>query len=209
MGDYGQEYADQEARRLEAHIARTVQVLDSLAGRYVSLPGMLKPGGGGGSRDELVHFAAPGSRVPVRVDVVDTMTAVEAFVGKYGPLVRGALRVGFRSRVEAGRVSVVLAELRYMADKLGPVYREDVGLGDELSRRVWRLERRCAGVAGDVSRAFPAAEDCGACGLASLWVSPELLEVRCGNPDCRASFPVDVAAPVHTSERVADVTQSF
>lgn len=198
MGDYGQEWADEQARKLAAHIGRTVETLRSLGDRYARLPGLLVPGREGGNPDELIRYGGGGSRVPLRTDVVDAMVEVEAFAGKYGPLVRGALRLGTGSRAVPDVVQL-------MRSGLGRVYAEDGGLGDEVSRGAWRLHGLCVRVAGEGARAFPLAEPCGACGMRSLWASPELLEVRCGHPECRASWRLDSSpngnpAAVYSSE---------
>jgi hypothetical protein len=196
MGNYSAEWAEDEARALAAHIGRTVSRLESLADRYGQLRGMLgdvgQPAGGG---DEVRTPSRPGSRPPLRVDVLDLLADVERFVEELLPLVRGTLRLG--PAVGAGRS--VLAGLGIMGAGLAGVYSEDPGLGDAVSSAAWKLERRAAWIFGDRSRAFALTEPCASCGMPALWVVPERMVIRCGNPACRATRPVDVVLPVHVS----------
>ena len=196
MGNYAAEWEAEQARALAAHIGRTVSRLESLAEKYRQLRGMLgdvgQPGGGG---DEVRTPSRPGSRPPLRVDVLDTLADVERFVDELLPLVRGTLRLG--PAVGAGRA--VLAGLAVMGDGLGRVYSEDPGLGDAVSAVAWKLERRAAWIFGERSRAFALTEPCAACGLPALWVVPERMVIRCGNPACGDTRPVDVVLPVHVS----------
>lgn len=203
MGDYSEQWAEDERRALAAHIGRTVSRLEALAEKYRQLRGMLgdvgQPGGGG---DEVRTPSRPGSRPPLRVDVLDTLGDVERFVGDLLPLVRGTLRLGPDSgggtaayRVRAG--------LALMASGLGGVYSEDPGLGDAVSSAAWKLERRAAWIFGERSRAFALTDPCRACGLPALWVVPERMVIRCGNPACGDTRPVDVVLPVHVSGPVS------
>lgn len=199
MGNYSAAWAEEEGRALAAHIGRTVSRLESLADRYRQLRGMLgdvgQPAGGG---DEVRTPSRPGSRPPLRVDVLDTLADVERFVEELLPLVRGTLRLGPEPRA-AGRAVRVRSGLSVMAAGLAGVYSEDPGLGDAVSSSAWKLERRAAWIFGDRSRAFALTEPCGSCGMPALWVVPERMVIRCGNPACGATRPVDVVLPVHVS----------
>lgn len=204
MGDYSQEWAEENARLLRAHIVRTVARLESLAGRYGQLRGLLGETGGAGGPDEVRVATAAGPRLPLRVDVLDTMGDIERFLAELLPLVRGTLRLGngagtWTGRPDGGRTERTRAGLLFLASGLAGVYAEDPGLGDDVSRRAWQLERRAGWIFGDRSRAFALTDPCEECGLPSLWVVPERMVIRCGNPACGASRPVDAVLPVHVS----------
>jgi hypothetical protein len=132
------------------------------------------------------------------VDVLDTLGDVERFVEELLPLVRGTLRLG-PGPGAAGRGVRVRAGLAVMAAGLGGVYSEDPGLGDAVSSAAWKLERRAAWIFGERSRAFALTEPCAACGMPALWVVPERMVIRCGNPACGDTRPVDVVLPVYVS----------
>ncbi|WPM94299.1 hypothetical protein VB1_CDS0050 [Arthrobacter phage Marchesin] len=80
--------------------------------------------------------------------------------------------------------------LLLMARMLPGVYERSADLGDEISRGAWDLERRAAWAAGEVPRPFALTDRCVKCGLPSLWVVPDRMVVRCGNPACGYSEPV-------------------
>jgi hypothetical protein len=204
VGDYSGDWAADQARLLAAHIGRTVGRLETLAGRYVELRGMLsadssgRPDTAGGSRP------AAGPRLPVRVDVLDTLAEIDRFLADWLPLVRGTLRLGSGAglwtpdRGDAGAARV-RAGLLFLAGSLGAVYADDPGLGDDVSAGAWRLERRAGWIFGERSRPFALVEACYSCGVASLWVVPERMAIVCGNPACGVSRPVHAALSVHTS----------
>lgn len=198
MGNYSQAWAEDEGRALAAHIGRTVSRLESLADRYGQLRRMLGDVGQPAGGDERRTPSRPGSRPPLRVDVLDTLGDVERFVAELLPLVRGTLRLGPEPRA-AGRRVRVRDGLALMAAGLGGVYSEDPGLGDAVSSSAWKLERRAAWIFGDRSRAFALTDPCRACGLPALWVVPERMVIRCGNPACGDTRPVDVVLPVYTA----------
>lgn len=198
MGDYSADWEAEQARALAAHIGRTVTRLESLALRYGQLRALLgdvrQPGGG----DEVRSPSRPGSRPPLRVDVLDTMADIDRFVTELGPLVRGTLRLGPEPRAadRGARASSVLA---VMGAGLAGVYAEDPYVGDAVSRAVWKLERRAGWIFGERSRAFALSEPCRACGVPALWVVPERMVIRCGNPSCGDTRAVDAVLPVHVS----------
>jgi hypothetical protein len=199
MGDWTREAAAEDARLLAAHIARTVGRLESLAGRYGELRNLL--GGAGRVQDLSVPPSgnAPGPRLPLRVDVLDTMAEIEAYLRELVPLVRGTLRLGTNGRPPADRGRRVRAGLLFLASGLAGVYAEDPSLGDDVSRGAWQLERRAGWIFGDRSRAFALSEPCEVCGVPALWVVPERMMVRCGNPACNMQRPVDAVLPAYTS----------
>lgn len=209
--DVKQEWADGEVRRLAAHVDRTAARLEELAGRYVALAGHLaagsNPGGrpAGRSADEGGSRGPAGPRVPLRLDVLDVREECALFVRDFLPRVRLAA-----SRGVVGPVRSILSGagdvepgLLFMALALPRVFAADRVLGDEIAREVWDLERRAAMAAGELPRPFALTDKCEACGLPSLWVVPDRLVIRCGNPGCRWSAPVHgVSAPAYRSEAV-------
>lgn len=197
MTAWGQEWEAAEAERLAAHIERTVSRLDSLAGRYMRLRGEL-PAGSRRGRDSDERRAGPGPRLPLRVDVLDLVDAVEDFAGRLGPLVRGTLRLG-PAPVYRHRGDMVAGILAVMGKGLGRVYSEDWQLGEDVSRGAWQLDRRTGLLFGEVSRPFPLVDVCPECGLLSLWVVPDRLVIRCGNPACGAERTVHAVLPVYVS----------
>jgi hypothetical protein len=207
MSDHTAQWAAEDARLLAAHIGRTAGRLEVLAERYAELRTMLAAGGGGKSADGIVARGPAGPRVPIRVEVLDTMGEIDGYLAAFLPLVRGALRLG----VGAGqwvmtardggdaRTARVRSSLLFLAGSLGPVYAEDPHLGDDVSRGAWQLERRAGWIFGDRSRPFALVDPCPSCGVAALWVVPERMAIVCGNPACRASRPVDAVLPVHVT----------
>lgn len=207
MGDYSADWEADRARLLQAHIVRTVGRLETLAGRYAELRGMLAADSGGRPDTEGGSRPASGPRLPVRVDVLDTLADIDRFLMDLLPLIRGTLRLGSgaglwsvdgadRGDVRAARVRFGLL---FMAGSLGAVYADDPTLGDDVSAGAWRLERRAGWIFGERSRPFALVEACGACGVPALWVVPERMAIVCGNPACGASRPVHAALSVHTS----------
>jgi hypothetical protein len=97
------------------------------------------------------------------------------------------------------RVARVRSGLLFLAASLGGVYAEDPGLGDDVSRGAWELERRAGWIFGDRSRPFALVDPCPECAVPALWVVPERMAIICGNPACRATRPVDAVLPVHVS----------
>lgn len=203
MGDYSADWEADRARLLQAHIVRTVGRLESLAGRYVELRAMLAADSSGRPDSEGGSRPAAGPRMPVRVDVLDTLADIDRFLADWLPLVRGTLRLGagsgFWTAGTADRAARVRAGLLFMAGSLGAVYADDPGLGDDVSAGAWRLERRAGWIFGERSRPFALVEACSACGVPALWVVPERMAIVCGNPACGASRPVHTALPVHTA----------
>lgn len=197
--DVKREWENKEAERLAGHIGRASGRLEELADRYVTLRGHLpagsNPGGrlGGRSPDEGGTRGPAGPRVPLRVEVLDVREEVALFVRDFLPRVRLAMRLRGALR-GAGDVR---PGLLLMARMLPGVYGRDPVLGEEISRGAWDLERRAAWAAGEVPRPFALTEACAGCGLRSLWVVPERLVVRCGNPGCGRQEPVvGLAVPV-------------
>lgn len=207
MGDYSADWEADRARLLQAHIGRTVGRLETLAGRYSELRRMLAADSGGRPDTEGGSRPAAGPRLPVRVDVLDTMVEIDRYLLDLLPLVRGTLRLGPGSglwSVDAGgrgdvRAARVRSGLLFLAGSLGAVYADDPTLGDDVSAGAWRLERRAGWIFGERSRPFALVEPCGACGVPALWVVPERMAIVCGNPACGASRPVHAALAVHTS----------
>ena len=134
----------------------------------------------------------------MRVDVLDLLEAVDDFAGQLGPLVRGALRLG-PAPAYRDRSLLTRATLDLMGRGLGRVYAEDWQLGDDVSRRAWLLERRTGLLIGEVSRPFPLADRCAGCSLQSLWVVPDRMVIRCGNPGCGVETAVHAALPAYTT----------
>jgi hypothetical protein len=207
MPDYADQWAAEDARLLAAHIARTAGRLEVLAERYAELRTMLAAGSGGKPADGMPGHGPAGPRVPIRVEVLDTMGEIDAFLAGFLPLVRGTLRLGTgagqwsMSVQDNGdaRTARVRSGLVFLANALGRVYGEDPHLGDDVSRGAWQLERRAGWIFGDRSRPFALADPCPACGVPALWVVPERMAIVCGNPACRASRPVDAVLPVHVT----------
>lgn len=199
MGDYSRVWAEDEARQLAAHIERTAGRLESLAERYVQMRALLAPAGGAPADDSRRAPGPAGPRVPLRVEVLDTMGEIERYCRELLPLVRGTLRLG-PMPAAVSRRRLVLDGLGLMRSGLGGVYAEDSILGDDVSRGAWQLERRAGWIFGDRSRAFALADPCEDCGLPALWVVPERMLIRCGNPSCKWQRPVDAVLPVHISQ---------
>lgn len=198
MGDYSQEWAADEARKLEAHVGRTVARIRALAEKYTGLGGALAAGGKGAPDPDALHVYTPaGPRLPLRVEVVDVMRDVEMFVAYFLPLVRGTLRID-RGVTFRTRELMVAGGLGTMAAGLGGIYAEAPGLGDDISRGAWDLERRAGWIVGDQARPFPLLEPCAECGVASLWVVPDRMLLRCGNPECGAQSAVNSHGAVHS-----------
>jgi len=201
------EWEAEDARLLAAHIARTAGRLEALAERYGELRSMLAAGGGGKAADAPIARGPAGPRVPIRVEVLDTMTAIDAYLARFLPLARGVLRLGIGAGQWAmsprdggdARTARVRSGLVFLAASLPKVYGEDPGLGDDVSKDAWQLERRAGWIFGDRSRPFALTDPCPACGVPALWVVPERMALVCGNPACRASRPVDAVLPVHVT----------
>jgi hypothetical protein len=204
MGDYSADWEADRARLLAAHIARTVGRLETLAGRYVELRAMLAADSAGRPDTEGGSRPAAGPRLPVRVDVLDTLADIDRFLADWLPLVRGTLRLGsgagnWTVRTGDGGAARVRSGLLFLAGSLGAVYSESPGLGDDVSAGAWRLERRAGWIFGERSRPFALVEPCAACGVPSLWVVPERMAIVCGNPACGASRPVHAALPAYSA----------
>lgn len=206
MGDYSAEWAAEDARLLAAHVGRTAARLEVLAERYAELRSMLAAGGGQPA-DGMPSRTPAGPRLPIRVEVLDTMAEIDVFLAGFLPLVRGTLRLGSgvglwtMTAKDGGdaRTARVRSGLVFLASSLAGVYAEDPGLGDDVSRGAWQLERRAGWIFGDRSRPFALTEPCQACNVQALWVVPERMAIVCGNPACRVSRPVDAVLPVHVS----------
>ncbi|AYN58454.1 hypothetical protein PBI_LUNAR_49 [Arthrobacter phage Lunar] len=203
--DVKRKWQDSEVQRVAAHVARTAGRLEVLADRYVELAGHVpagsNPGGrpGGPAADEPGSRGPAGPRVPLRLEVIDVREEVAAFVRDYLPRVRLAMRLKGVTR-GAGDVR---PGLLLMARLLPGVYDRAAALGDEISRGAWDLERRAAWAAGEVPRPFALTDLCGGCGLRSLWVVPDRMVIRCGNPACGRQEPVlGVSVPVTTKQRM-------
>lgn len=199
MADWTQEAGAEDARLLAAHIARTVGRLESLAARYGELRNLLGVAGRVQDYSAPAPGGSPGPRLPLRVDVLDTVVDIERYLRALVPLVRGTLRLGPGGLPVRDRTERVRSSLLFLASGLAGVYAEDPGLGDDISRGAWALERRAGWIFGERSRAFALTEPCSACGLPALWVVPERMIVRCGNPACNMQRPVDAVMQVHTS----------
>lgn len=190
--DVKRQWQDGEVRRVAAHVDRSAERLRGLAVRYEELAGHVpagsNPGGrpGGRSADEGGARGPAGPRVPLRLEVIDVREEVAAFVRDYLPQVRLAMRL---RRVTRGAGDVVPG-LLLMARMLPGVYSRREALGQEISRGAWDLERRAAWAAGEVPRPFALTDACGKCGVRALWVVPDRLVIRCGNPACGAQEPV-------------------
>lgn len=190
--DVKREWQDSEVRRVAAHVDRSADRLRSLADRFVELAGHVpagsNPGGrpAGRSADEGGSRGPAGPRVPLRLEVLDVREEVALFVRDFLPRVRLAMRLkGVTRGAGAVRPGLLL-----MARMLPGVYERSADLGDEISRGAWDLERRAAWAAGEVPRPFALTDRCGKCGLPSLWVVPDRMVVRCGNPSCGFMEPV-------------------
>jgi hypothetical protein len=207
LPDYSEQWEAEDARLLAAHIARTAGRLEVLAERYAELRTMLAAGSGGKVADGMPGHGPAGPRVPIRVEVLDTLTEIDGYLAGALPLVRGALRLGVGSGQWSmgpkdggdARTARVRAGLLFLASGLARVYQEDPYLGDDVSRGAWQLERRAGWIFGDRSRPFALADACPECGVPALWVVPERMAIVCGNPACRASRPVHAVLPVHVT----------
>lgn len=206
--DVKQDWQDGQVQRLAAHVERTAGRLEELAERYVALAGHVpagsNPGGrpGGRSADEGGSRGPAGPRVPLRLDVVDVREEVALFVRDFLPRVRIAVAAGAigPARSVLSGAGNVVPGLLFMGVSLPALFDADRALGDEVAREVWDLVRRAALAAGEVPRPFALTEACGSCGVRSLWVVPERMVIRCGNPACGWSEPVaGVSAPVFRS----------
>ncbi|WPM94374.1 hypothetical protein VG1_CDS0050 [Arthrobacter phage Cupello] len=199
--DVKRQWQDGEVRKVAAHVDRTAERLRGLAVRYEELAGHVpagsNPGGrpGGRSADEGGSRGPAGPRVPLRLEVLDVREEVAAFVRDYLPQVRLAMRL---RGVTRGAGDVVPG-LLLMARMLPGVYSRRATLGDEISRGAWDLERRAAWAAGEVPRPFALTDACEKCGVRALWVVPDRLVIRCGNPACGAQEPV-VGSVIHVTE---------
>lgn len=198
MPSYQQEWEEQQARRLGAHLERTAARCELLRDRYVSAQAMVSGDMRVESRgrDEAVRRTEGAGRSLLNLSALDLTADIERAVVRLYPLVLGSLKLGVSKGRDSSRSTWTAGRLVWFGQVLGKVYNDDPGLGAELSDEVWELDRRAARVLGDVVRAFPLVEPCGSCGLPALWASPELLEVRCGNPECAARWKVSGPVPV-------------
>ncbi|UVK62586.1 hypothetical protein SEA_TAYLORSIPHT_47 [Arthrobacter phage TaylorSipht] len=205
--DVKQEWQDREVQRVAAHVERTAGRLEELAERYTALAGHVaagsNPGGrpGGRAADEPGSRGPAGPRVPLRLDVVDVREEVALFVRDFVPRVRLAVATGVGpARSVMTFAGQVVPGLLFMALALPRLFDADRALGDEVARGAWDLVRRAALAAGEVPRPFALTEVCESCGVRSLWVVPERMVIRCGNPGCGWSEPVaGVSAPAYRS----------
>lgn len=202
MTDYGQQWEEQQARRLEAHIGRTSARAELLRDRYLTAGAMVageRPPGVGPAprgRDEQVRRVEGAGRVPVNLGALDLTREVEQAVARLEPLARGALRLGLGSALGGTVAERTADRLGWLGHNLGLIWSEDPYLGTELSDEIWKLDRRAALVLGERARAFPLSEPCSRCEIPALWASPELMQVRCGNPDCEAGWTLTAPIPV-------------
>lgn len=198
MPDFQQDWEEQQRRRLQAHLDRTASRCELLRDRYVSALAMVSGETRVESRgrDEAVRRTEGAGRSLVNLEALDLTADIERAVLRLYPLALGALRLGISKGRGKDPAAWTGAQLVWFGRVLGEVWSEDPGLGGDISDAVWQLDRRAARVLGEVARAFPLVEPCGACGLPALWASPELLEVRCGNPECAERWKVSAPVPV-------------
>lgn len=175
-------WEDWVARQREAKAERTAGTLLVLAERYIELHGHVAPGRAGVASGPSVA----GPRIPIRVDVVDTLTAVEAFTAETASLVWGSLRMGIHS--PARDRSDVVHDLRRIADLIGRVFIDELDLGHQVARDAGKLAWRAGVALGVEQPATRLTVDCPECRLPALWWKQALGEVRCGNPDCSAMW---------------------
>lgn len=202
MADWSGAHSEDQARALAAHITRTQARLGALAGQYGQLRAVLATPRTGRAEAPTAR-RRPGPSSPLRLDVLDALADIDRYLDELLPLVRGALRLGpgvgeWNSR--DSRTDRVRGALEFIAAGLARVYEEDPVLGDDVSRGAWQLERRAGWIFGDTSRPFALTEPCPACGVPALWVVPDRMVIRCGNPGCGAQQPVDAALRADTEK---------
>lgn len=197
-----QEWDRQEADRLAAHIERTTGRCELLRDRYFSILAMA--GGetveASRGRDEAVRSTSPAGRSLVNLDALDLAGDIEQAVIRLDPLALGALRLGMsKGRGKKRRDTWTAEKIVWLGTVLASIYAEDPTLGADVSDTIWQLDRKAARLLGEVARAFPLVEACAECDTPSLWAAPELLEVRCGNPGCRARWKISGPVPVYST----------
>jgi hypothetical protein len=198
MPDWAAEYTEEQARILAAHITRTQGRLDALAERYTVLRALLVTGRTARAEVPTVR-PRPGPASPLRLDILDALGDIDRYLSELLPLIRGALRLGQGAGVWAQGTDRAVrnrAALAFIANALARVYAEDPVLGDDVARGAWHLERRTGWMLGETSRPFALAEPCPDCGIPALWVVPDKMVIRCGNPGCGAQRPVDAVTAV-------------
>ncbi len=191
-------YEKQRARELALYVTKAARVVREVGERWIELHGLV-PAGSGGSADGPSGPAHAGPRVPVRVDVIDLMREVEAFVERFVPTVRGTLRMGL------GSTRSVPTGVAFLAESLPGVYEQDPDLGDEVARDGFRLHHRTGVVLGIVSGAYRLEAECHECGMQSLWLEPESATVACGMPGCGGRWPLSASRLVHSSATSSQV----
>lgn len=186
------EWADEEARRLDAHINRTRRRLGDLQSSYYRLEGLVAGGGTMRDPDELVRPSG-GQRIPVRVDVISLRQDVDRWaVGLEGES-REALGMGWPSVPAADPGP---AAMGFLDTFLASIYDADKKLGHRVAKGIWDQAHKAAVKLGEESNPFPLDDACRECGVPALWACPDRMLVRCGNPGCGDEFPVSVPVPV-------------
>lgn len=195
--------------RMVLWVERTRVTLDALAECYLELEVLVggRQGGdvGGGS-----HVSA---RPPLDLHVVDLRAAVEGLVGRFVPLVRGALRMGLsagpapapkageRPKVEMPPPPAApAAALGWLRDALAGVAGEDPDLARELGAAAWGLRGPVERACGRQPRPYRIGEPCPSSGALTLFVDPHRGVVRCVDVDCGAEWPVEYPILAWSSE---------
>lgn len=173
-------------------LERTRVAFDSVAECYVELATLVAGGRAAGVVGGGSHVSA---RPPIDVHVVDLRAEAEVLVTRYVPLAHGALRMG----LGADRPETV-AGLWWLRDALDHLFAEDPDLAREVGEAVWSLRGRVERACGRQARPYRIMELCPACGMLTLFVSPERGVVRCTGAGCDAEWPVEYPLLAWSSE---------
>lgn len=153
-----------------------------------------------GGQGEGIPTGPAGSRPPLRVAVLDAVRAIEEDLNRSWPDITRA--VGAGRKVDAalnGLGSRTRARFGWLALHLPDVARQDPGLCARLTAEWLRGGNMVAGALGERLNPFQTAGDCPTCGVPSLWLSPEMMVIRC--EECPGEWPVEVSLEVLTQNR--------
>jgi len=176
--------------RVKEWLVRTANECVDLAVRYTELHGRIAGGSPMG-----VASPSPFGRPPLRLDVVDTLRAVEAMTDHRVNLARGALRLGLRPPGPTDHPRTVRA-LTWLSRAFPTVMEADPETARDAARDVFHWNARCGLSLGVIPRAFRIAEPCPECGGETLVADPMSWTVTCVRAGCPYRVPVQTAVTV-------------
>lgn len=170
------DYSAAEWARFMADVARIVgEVRDG----YVRLYGMTTPERAS-IGDGLSRSGGVSAGVPVALDVLDLIAAVDAVVDELVPLARGAMRLGPRPpRPGRPRIVRTVSGLRFLRDGIRHVWEADPGTGEVIVDRLEEVRARVAGRTREGVPTYRSVRPCEGCGSVSVVVYPARGVSRC------------------------------